>query len=367
MDENRIDWTKRKRIMRTFDYEKLAELHWDNEELRHVAKIHEYKGRLTAFADRNPKEALRLVEIAKIQSTESSNRLEGIVTTSTRLRQLVQQKTMPRSRSEREIVGYRDVLNTIHESHEYIPIRPSYILQLHRDLMKPAGLSYGGHFKNVQNYISETREDGTVVTRFTPVAPYETESAIEAICASYRRTLAMETVDPLILIPVFVCDFLCIHPFNDGNGRMSRLLTLLMLYQNGYDVGKYVSMEAQIAKTKDAYYDALQAASEGWHEGRNDVKPFIRYMLQVVLSCYVELDSRADIIGGADHSAYDVVLVYVMSKVGRFRGTDAIEACPSAGRSAVLASLKRLAEEGIIRKEGVGRATFYVRNDDSAD
>jgi Fic family protein len=367
MDENRIDWTKRKRIMRTFDYEKLAELHWDNEELRHVAKIHEYKGRLTAFADRNPKEALRLVEIAKIQSTESSNRLEGIVTTSTRLRQLVQQKTIPRSRSEREIVGYRDVLNTIHESHEYIPIRPSYILQLHRDLMKPAGLSYGGHFKNVQNYISETREDGTVVTRFTPVAPYETESAIEAICASYGRTLAMETVDPLILIPVFVCDFLCIHPFNDGNGRMSRLLTLLMLYQNGYDVGKYVSVEAQIAKAKDAYYDALQAVSEGWQVGRNDVKPFIRYMLQAILSCYVEFESRADVIGGADHSAYDVVRAYVKSKVGRFRGTGAIEACPSAGRSAVLASLKKLTEEGVIRKEGVGRATFYVRNDDSVD
>ena len=367
MDGNKIDWTKRKRIMRTFDYEKLAELHWDNEELRHVAKIREYKGRLTAFADRNPKEALHLVEIAKIQSTESSNRLEGIVTTSTRLRQLVQQKTVPRSRSEREIVGYRDVLNTIHESHEYIPIRPSYILQLHRDLMKPAGLSYGGHFKNVQNYISETREDGTVVPRFTPVAPYETESAIEAICASYRRTLAMETVDPLILIPVFVCDFLCIHPFNDGNGRMSRLLTLLMLYQNGYDVGKYVSIEAQIAKAKDAYYDALQIVSEGWQVGRNDVKPFIRYMLQVILSCYVELESRADVIGRADHSAYDVVRAYVKSKVGRFRGTDAIEACSSAGRSAVLASLKRLAEEGVIRKEGVGRATFYVRNDDSAD
>ena len=148
---------------------------------------------------------------------------------------------------------------------------------------------------------------------------------------------------------------------------MSRLLTLLMLYRNGYDVGKYVSIEAQIAKAKDAYYEALHAVSEGWHEGRNDVKPFIRYMLQVILSCYVELESRADVIGRADHSAYDVVRAYVKSKVGRFRGTDAIEACSSAGRSAVLASLKRLAEEGIIRKEGVGRATFYVRNDDSAD
>ena len=358
---------KGKREMRTFDYEKLAAFHWDNEVLRSVARIHECKGRQTAFAERNPKEALRLVEIAKIQSTESSNRLEGIVTTSARLRQLVQQKTAPRSRSEREIVGYRDVLNTIHESHEYIPVKPSYILQLHRDLMKPAGLSYGGHFKNVQNYISETQADGTVVTRFTPVAPYETDSAIEAICASYGRTLSMEAIDPLILIPVFVCDFLCIHPFNDGNGRMSRLLTLLMLYQNGYDVGKYISLEAQIAKTKDEYYDALQAASDGWHEMRNDVLPFIRYMLQVILACYMELEARAELIGGAESTAYDVVRAYVQSKIGRFRGSDVIEACPSAGRSAVLASLKKLTEEGVIRKDGVGRATFYVRNSSSGE
>ena len=359
---------KGERIMRTFDYEKLAELHWDNEVLRHVAKIHEYKGRQTAFAERNPKEAMRLVEIAKIQSTESSNRLEGIVTTSARLRQLVQQKTAPRSRSEREIVGYRDVLNTIHENHEYIPVKPSYILQLHRDLMKPAGLSYGGHFKNVQNYISETQADGTAVTRFTPVAPYETESAIEAICAGYGRTLAMEAIDPLILIPVFVCDFLCIHPFNDGNGRMSRLLTLLMLYQNGYDVGKYISLEAQIAKTKDEYYDALQAASDGWHEMRNDVLPFIRYMLQVILACYMELESRVGGTSGAGtRSAYEAVLAFVQSKVGRFRGADVIEACPSAGRSAVLASLKKLTEKGVIQKDGVGRATFYVRNSSSGE
>ena len=353
--------------MRIFDYEKLSEFRWDNDVLRSVARIHEFKGRQTAFAERNPKEALRLVEIAKIQSTESSNRLEGIVTTSTRLRQLVQHKTAPRSRSECEIVGYRDVLNTIHESHEYIPIRTSYILQLHRDLMKPAGISYGGHFKNVQNYISETREDGTVVTRFTPVAPYETQSAIEAICASYGRTLAMEAVDPLVLIPVFFCDFLCIHPFNDGNGRMSRLLTLLMLYQNGYDVGKYISIEAQIAKTKDEYYEALRAASDGWHEGRNDVMPFIRYTLHIILACYVEFESRVGIVGKAEHSAYDAVLAYVQSHIGRFRGTDVMEACPSAGRSAVLASLKKLAEEGIVQKEGAGRSTFYVRKDGSEE
>ena len=350
-----------KYTMRAFDYTQLADFHWDNEVLRNVAKIHECKGRQVAFTSRNPAEALRLVEIAKIQSTESSNRLEGIVTSSSRIRQLVQQKTAPRTRSEREIIGYRDVLNTIRESHDYIPVNPAFILQLHRDLMRPAGLSYGGHFKNVQNYISETRADGTVVTRFTPVAPYETENAVEAICTSYNRAVALEEVEPLVLIPAFICDFLCIHPFNDGNGRMSRLLTLLLLYQNGYEVGKYISLEAQIAKVKDEYYDALQASNKGWHEERNTPTPFIKYMLQVLLACYMEFESRVDVIGArGGRSAYDIVLEYVNATVGRFRGVDAIEACPAVGRSAILASLKKMVEEGIIRKEGVGRATFYV-------
>ena len=348
--------------MRTFDYEKLAAIRWDNEVLRDVARIHEFKGRHRAFAELHPKEALRLVEIAKIQSTDFSNRLEGIVTTSARLKQLVQQKATPRTRSERDIIGYRDVLNSIHESYAYIPLRPSYILQLHRDLMKPSGLSYGGHFKNVQNYISETHDDGSVVTRFTPVAPYETEDAINAICTSYERTIALDTVDPLVLIPVFICDFLCIHPFNDGNGRMSRLLTLLLLYQNGYDVGKFISIEAQIAKTKEEYYATLQVASNGWHEGKNDTMPFIKYMLQVILACYVEFDARSNVLDNMrTPTAYNVVRTYVEAKLGKFSGAEILAACPSAGRSAVLASLKKMTEEGLIRKEGAGRSTFYVR------
>ena len=353
--------------MRAFNYNELSERSWDNGILRLVAKIHESKGRQTAFAHRYPQEALRLVEIARVQSTEFSNRLEGIITTSARYKQLIQEKTAPRTRSEQEIIGYRDVLNTIHESHEFIPLKSSTILQLHRDLLRPAGLSYGGQFKNVQNYIRETRSDGTSFTRFTPVAPYETEAAVDAICESYNHAIAMESVEPLILIPVLICDFLCIHPFNDGNGRMSRLLTLLLLYQNGYDVGKYISMEAQIAKMKDGYYDALQASSADWHRGRNDVTPFIRYMLQILLACYMEFESRVELHGPDGHrSAYDVVLAYVKGKVGKFRGAEVIESCPSAGRASILASLKKMTDEGLIRREGIGRSTYYVPVDNSA-
>lgn len=349
--------------MRGFDYSKLAERTWPTDILSLVAKIHECKGRQDMYVRQKPVELDRLVEIAKIQSTEASNKIEGIVTTSTRMKQLFEEKTTPRNRDESEIMGYRDVLNTIHESNEYIPIRPSYILQLHRDLLRRAGASYGGSFKNVQNYINETRPDGTSFTRFTPVAPYETPAAMDALCDAYEQAVAKESIDAMILIPCFICDFLCIHPFNDGNGRMSRLLTLLLLYKNGYSVGKYISIEKQIEKTKDRYYDVLEASDSEWHEEKNDPTPFIRYMLTVILACYTEFEDRVGMMDTAStsSSAYDVVKKYVEEKVGKFTGADVVSHCPSIGRSSALAALKRLTEEGVILRQGTGRNTFYVR------
>jgi Fic family protein len=351
--------------MRNFDYIKLSEKKWDTDILNLVAKIHECKGRQDLFIRQKPTELDRLTEIAKIQSTEASNRIEGIKTTNTRMRQLFAEKTMPKNRDEDEIMGYRDVLNTIHDRHDYIPVQPAYILQLHRDLMKRAGVSYGGHFKNVQNYINETLEDGTVITRFTPDAPFETPAAIEMICDAYARASAMEEVDMLLVIPSFICDFLCIHPFNDGNGRMSRLLTLLLLYQNGYSVGKYISIEREIEKTKDRYYDVLELSDSGWHEESNDPTPFIRYMLMVVLSCYTEFEDRVGILEekGIKSSAYDIVKKYTEQVVGAFTSREVIVNCPSIGRTATLDSLKRLVDEGAITRHGSGRGTYYVRSD----
>ncbi len=351
--------------MRSFDYSKFVEKTWDTDILNLVAKIHEYKGRQDLFIRQKPAELDRLIEIAKIQSAEASNKIEGIVTTSARMKQLFEERTTPRNRDEDEIMGYRDVLNTIHESSEYIPVRPSYILQLHRDLLKRAGFSYGGHFKNVQNYINETKPDGTVVTRFTPVAPYDTANAVENLCKAYEQAAANEKTDSLILIPTFICDFLCIHPFNDGNGRMSRLLTLLLLYKNGYSVGKYISVEKQIEKTKDHYYDALEKADAGWHEETNDPTPFIRYMLQVILACYMEFEERVGLLTerGKSGAAYDIVKKYTEEKIGKFTSADVVAHCPSIGRSSALAALKRLTEEGLIIREGSGRSTFYVRAD----
>ena len=353
--------------MRNFDYKKLSQQTWDNDILLLCSKIHECKGRQDLFVRQKPAQLDRLIEIARIQSTEASNSIEGIVTTSTRIKQLVNDKTTPKNRDEKEILGYRDVLNTIHESYEYIDISPNHILQLHRDLLKYAGFTYGGSFKNTQNYIKETRPDGSEVIRFTPVPPYETPKAIEDICRSYAETAALEIVDPLILVPAFICDFLCIHPFNDGNGRMSRLLTLLLLYKNGYAVGKYISIEKQIEKTKDVYYDVLQEIDYGWHEEKNDPTPFIKYMLQVLLASYLEFEERVGVMDdtGVKSSSYDVVKAYVETKIGKFTPADVLVNCPGVGRTSVFNALKKLNEEGFIDKHGEGKGSFYVQKSES--
>ena len=304
-----------------------------------------------------------MVEIARIQSTEASNRIEGIVTTDARIKQLVEDRTTPRSRDESEILGYRDVLNTIHESYEYIPLSPSAILQLHRDMLRPAGLSCGGSFKNTQNSIVERLPDGRKRVRFMPCAPYETPDAVENICASYRQTLVNETVDPLLLIPAFILDFLCIHPFNDGNGRMSRLLTLLLMYRSGYQVGKYVSIEKEIEKSKEQYYDAIALADENWHEGTNDPTPFIRYMLRVILAGYIDFEDRVRMMEdvGIKSSPYDIVKAYASGKLGHFSGAEVVAGCPTISRSSALAAVKQLVEEGFLLRLGNGKNTKYVR------
>ena len=234
--------------MRQFNYSLIKDQKWDSELLGLIAAIYREAGKQEMYLKQRPQELKKLVEIAKIQSTEASNAIEGIVTTSTRIRQLVEEKTTPKNRDEQEIAGYRDVLGIIH--HMNNPI--------------------AGRTKTVQNYISATYPDGHTETLFTPLAPYETPEALDRICEEYNRVIGNMELEPLIAIPIFVHDFLCIHPFNDGNGRMSRLLTTLLLYRSGFYVGRYISLEAKIAKNKDLYYDALAASQDGWHEGQDD-------------------------------------------------------------------------------------------------
>lgn len=351
--------------MRAFDYTHLAERTWDNEILSYISKIHEYKGKQELYLRQKPVELNRLIEIAKIQSTEASNRIEGIVTTNNRLKQLVADKTAPKNRDEEEILGYRNVLNLVHENYDMLPVRSNYILQMHRDLLKYTNYSYGGQFKTTPNEIDMVLENGEKVVLFKPLEPCETPDAIKMICENYQAALGKEVVDELILIPCFILDFLCVHPFNDGNGRMSRLLTLLLLYRRDYLVGKYISIEKAIADTKEAYYDALQKADQGWHEEKNDPKPFIKYMLGVILSCYREFENRVNVVhdSGTKSTSYDVVKAYVEERIGKFSKQEVLIGCPSLGSSSVESALKKLVEDGTLIRIGAGRKTLYARAD----
>ena len=346
--------------MRVFDYSVFEKIQWDNEIVALLAQIHEYKGRQELYLKQKPAVLDHLVEVAKIQSTESSNKIEGIVTTNTRIKELVAEKTTPKNRDEKEIAGYRDVLALIHDRFEYIPIRSSVILQLHRDLYKYSGMDIGGRYKNTQNYISATTADGKSYVLFTPLPPYETPEAIESICEQYNHAVDSGVVDSLLLITIFIKDFLCIHPFNDGNGRMSRLLTTLLLYQRGYVVGRYISLEHIIEKTKSSYYDVLEESSEGWHEGKNSYAAFIKYLLGVVLKAYRDFEERVDLFD-EKLSAYDLVKRATERKIADFTKSEIMELCPEIKSSSVEASLKKLCDEGFLKKVGSGRATKYVK------
>ena len=302
----------------------------------------------------------KLVEIAKIQSTEASNAIEGIVTTNTRIRQLVEEKTTPKNRDEQEIAGYRDVLNAIHDSFDVIPISRNYILQLHKIMYSHMNNPLAGQTKNIQNYISATYPDGHTETLFTPLSPFETPEALDKICEEYNRVIGNFEVEPLIAIPIFIHDFLCIHPFNDGNGRMSRLLTTLLLYRNGFYVGKYISLEAKIAKTKDLYYDALARSQDGWHEGCEDAVPFIKYLLSIILAAYKDFEDRFSIVE-TKLPAVEMVRKATQNKIGRFTKQDIRELCPSLSISSIEGSLRKLVKEGDLKREGSGKATYYLR------
>ena len=348
--------------MRNFDYSELAKNLWDSEIIGLIAQIHEYKGRQELYLKQKPAELDRLIEIAKVQSTEASNKIEGIYTSDERLKSLVSNKTTPQTRNEQEIAGYRDVLSTIHESHDFIPVKPSIILQLHRDLYKFSGKSFGGSYKGSDNVIAEEDSEGNQHVRFTPVPAWETSAAMDAICQAFDEILSGSDADPLLIIPMFILDFLCIHPFNDGNGRMSRLLTLLLLYRAGYIVGKYISIEKLIEQTKDTYYEALQNSSAYWHDDKNDYIPFVQYTLGVVVAAYREFSSRVKRIATSNLSKPERIREIIKETLGKITKTEIMQKCPDISQVTVQRALNDLVTSGEILKIGGGRYTAYTWN-----
>ena len=347
--------------MRSFDYIKAPEKLLTPEIVQMVASIHEHKGKQELFLEANIDELKTLLEVALIQSTGASNRIEGIYTSDKRLEELVSQKAEPRNRSEQEIAGYREVLATIHESYEYITPRPNIILQLHRDLYSYSQGATGGNYKNSVNVIAETDAEGHQKARFIPVPAFQTADAMDELCSRFMEAWEADRIDKLLLIPVFILDFLCIHPFNDGNGRMSRLLTLLLFYKAGYIVGKYVSMEMLIEKTKETYYEALQTSSIGWYECENSYEPFVKYYLGIILKAYNEFESRVGHLKNRSLSKPERIKAVIDHKVGKITKKEIMELCPDISKVTVERTLTDLVKSGYIAKVGAGPATAYVR------
>ena len=347
--------------MRRFNYIDLPGALLTPEISNLLSAIHEYRGKQLLYVTARKDVLQNLLEIAVIQSTDASNRIEGIYTSDARLKELVLLKTEPVNRNEKEIAGYRDVLRTIHENYEYIPVSSNSILQLHRDLYSfhPSGM--GGHWKNADNLIAETDADGMKRIRFTPTPAFETPDAMSSLCEAYRDAVALEHCDPLMLLVIFIFDFLCIHPFNDGNGRMSRLLTLMLLYQHGYIVGKYISLEKLIEEDKQSYYESLQASSIGWETGQNNYMPFLRYLLGIILKSYREFENRVEHIVTRKLGKADRVRMLFDRKPGKISKADIISFCPDISVSFIERILKQMLESGEIQKIGAGRTTAYIK------
>ncbi len=348
--------------MAQFEYGKTLDMLMIPEVVSALGDIRELKGKTASLLALNPETFSALVEVAKIQSTGASNRIENISTSDKRLRELMIDKTDPKNRDEREITGYRYVLDEIHESHDNIPVTPNVILQLHRDLYRFSEDSHAGKWKDSDNVIAERTAEGELVARFIPTSAAGTPAAVERICREYSRQIDDGTYDPLLASLVFVFDFVSIHPFNDGNGRMSRLLTLLLMYRNGYDVGKYVSIEKEIENSKETYYEALSASSTGWQNGENDYVPFVTYMLGIVTACYRELESRFSVVAlpaGNEES----IRAFFDRLVGTATKREIMDANPNMSQRTLERILAKLQDEGVVEKVGAARSTAYRRKE----
>lgn len=346
--------------MREFDYLPLMNLSLPISIYQLVAGIHEHKGKQALYVENYPDILEKMVEVSKVQSIKFSNAIEGIYTNDARLIELMNKKSEPKNRDEEEIAGYRQVLDLIHENYSHIEFKKSDILTLHNRLYSYSSASHKGKFKTTDNTIVEVDANRKAKVRFQPVSSFEVERYFDAMVDAYNKAVKAE-IPALILIPALIHDFLCIHPFDDGNGRMSRLLTLLLLYKFDYFVGRYISLEMLIEESKDSYYEALQNSSERWHEGENDEMPFVRYMLGIILKAYAECDDRFKLIGKKQLTSADRVLIVMQKSLAPLSKKDIAILCPDISQRTVERALKELQDNGKIEQLGNGRATKYVK------
>ena len=349
--------------MKKFDYTEIPQAFLTPDIVALLTSIHEHKGKQELYIEAHADVLTTLMEVAKVQSVGSSNAIEGIHTTDQRLKELVRDKSAPRNRTEQEIAGYREVLAAIHESYDYINPRPNIILQLHKQMYSFSKSAVGGNYKNSDNYIVETDSVGKESVRFQPVQAYLTAGAMETLTENFIKALEKDEYDPLLLIPMFILDFLCIHPFNDGNGRMSRLLTLLLFYRAGYIVGKYISIEKLIEKSKETYYEVLQESSVNWHNNENSYEPFIRYYLGIIQKAYNDFEEQVEYLSQKGLSKTDRVKAVIDNKLGKITKKEIMEICPDISKITIERTLNELVKSGYLMKISSGRTAGYAKSD----
>ncbi len=327
-----------------------------------TTKTAEYRGQQSLYEQQIPQVLDTLLNHSIIQSTESSNRIEGIIVNSKRFDSIMNNKSKPNNRSEAEIIGYRDVLKIIHERHQYIPIRPNTILQLHRDLMTYVGSGQGGRWKSVDNVIEEILPGGEKRVRFQPTPAWQTAEAIDELCRTFDANRDFGTWPDVLLIGTFILDFLCIHPFPDGNGRMARLLTLLLLYQSGYLVGKYISIEKVVEDTRDQYYETLFKSSEHWHDGKHDLIPWLEYFLSIIVKAYRLFEERVGDLKSNQQKGWKQkrIRAVVQSFVADFSIADVEERCPGISRPMITKILRDMSKDGTVECIEHGRRARWV-------
>lgn len=346
--------------MRSFEHGYLTEQPISQQLLMAVRTIGEFRGRQVLYERQSPEVLETLRRAAMIQSVESSNRIEGVTVAADRLEPLVRGKTIPRDRSESEVAGYRDVLAEIHANAWRMVLSPKLILDFHRR-MYALTPEKGGRWKEKDNAIIEVRADGRRVVRFRPISALATPEHVKRLCELYHRTVDERQIEPLLLIASLVLDFECIHPFQDGNGRVGRLLTLLLLYQAGYEAGRYISLERIVEETRETYYETLHRSSQGWHEGRHDLRPWWNYFLGMLIAAYKEFEERVGTITTARGAKREMVRNAVGRLPSRFRLADLQHVCPGVSYPTLKRALADLQREKRIRCMGKGRDAEWER------
>jgi Fic family protein len=346
--------------MPSFDTTFLRQLRFEQADLSTVQALGAYRGKQDLFRKQTPETLEALRETARIESTESSNRIEGIEAPRLQLEKIVLRNAAPRNRSEQEIAGYRDALAMIHDSASEMHLSPNLVLQLHQTIFRYLP-SDGGKWKSSDNEIVEHLADGTRRLRFRPVSWIATPQAMDDLMAGCQQALSDPGSDALVLAPLLVLDFLCIHPFRDGNGRVGRLLTLLSLYQAGHHVGRYISLERVIEESKETYYEALECSSRHWHQGKHDPFPWMRYFWGVLLRSYKEFEDRVGRIAPGRGSKTKQVRDAVSRQLAPFAISDIERQCPGVGRDMIRLILRRLRDEGVVASSGVGRSAKWRR------